>query len=116
MPYRTRRHRPRYRERGDSKHGVYFSRREALDGRLLATNVESLAPYESYSRQAFSVSNFQRAAPSAPLERQHPCTPEELEEAQRRMFGGEVGDEVSLCEPMIRVVVSLFGDLDYVDP
>ncbi|KAI9883274.1 MAG: hypothetical protein M1823_004953 [Watsoniomyces obsoletus] len=40
----------------------------------------------------------------------------DLEEAQRRMFGGEIGDEVSLCVPMLRVVFSLFGDLDYVDP
>lgn len=39
-----------------------------------------------------------------------------LEEAQRRMFGGEVGDEVSLCEPMLRVIISLFGDVDYTDP
>lgn len=44
------------------------------------------------------------------------CTIEELEEAQRRMFGGEVGDEVSLCAPMLGVLVSLFGDVDYDDP
>ena len=39
-------------------------------------------------------------------------------EAQRvRFFGGEVGDEVSLLEPMLRVVTDLFdGDIDYEDP
>ena len=40
----------------------------------------------------------------------------DLEQAQRQLFGGEVGDEVSLCESMLGVVVGLFGDLDYVDP
>jgi len=38
-------------------------------------------------------------------------------EAQRiRIFGGEAGDEVSLCAPMIQVVMGLFGGLDYEDP
>lgn len=39
-------------------------------------------------------------------------------ETQRlRIFGGEVGDEVSLCVPMLQVVMGLFnGRLDYEDP
>jgi hypothetical protein len=39
-------------------------------------------------------------------------------EAQRlRYFGGETGDEVSLLEPMLKVVTDLFdGDIDYEDP
>jgi hypothetical protein len=39
-------------------------------------------------------------------------------EAQRLLiFGGEVGDEVSLCAPMLQVVMGLFnGRLDYEDP
>jgi len=39
-------------------------------------------------------------------------------EAQRlRFFGGEAGDEVSLFEPMLKVVTDLFdGHTDYVDP
>ncbi|KIW04903.1 uncharacterized protein PV09_04074 [Verruconis gallopava] len=38
-------------------------------------------------------------------------------EAQRlRIFGGEAGDEVSLCAPMLQVVMGLFGGLDYEDP
>lgn len=42
---------------------------------------------------------------------------EDAIEAQRlRIFGGEAGDEVSLCEPMLRVVMDLFDDIDYVDP
>ena len=38
-------------------------------------------------------------------------------EAQRlRIFGGEQGDEMSLCAPMLQVVMGLFGSLDYEDP
>lgn len=39
-------------------------------------------------------------------------------EAQRlRFFGGEIGDEVSLLEPMLKVVTDLFdGNIDYEDP
>jgi len=39
-------------------------------------------------------------------------------EAERvRMFGGEAGDEVSLCAPMLDVVMTLFnGNVDYEDP
>jgi hypothetical protein len=34
-----------------------------------------------------------------------------------RIFGGEMGDGVALCHPMLQVVRSLFdGDLDYADP
>jgi hypothetical protein len=39
-----------------------------------------------------------------------------LETQRLRFFGGEVGDEVSLCEPMLKVVMDLFNDIDYVDP
>ncbi|KZF19731.1 hypothetical protein L228DRAFT_271051 [Xylona heveae TC161] len=35
---------------------------------------------------------------------------------QRRIFGGEIGENISLCYPMLMVVMDLFGDLDYVDP
>lgn len=43
---------------------------------------------------------------------------EQALEAQRlRIFGGEVGDEVSLLEPMLKVVTDLFdGNTDYEDP
>jgi hypothetical protein len=42
----------------------------------------------------------------------------EAAEAQRlRIFGGEVGDEVSLCPAMLETVLFLFnGRLDYEDP
>ncbi|KAL3419356.1 hypothetical protein PVAG01_09578 [Phlyctema vagabunda] len=34
-----------------------------------------------------------------------------------RLFGGEVDElDVSLCEPMLGVLMSLFGDIDYTDP
>lgn len=40
----------------------------------------------------------------------------QLELEQRRLFGGDVGDDVSLCESMLQVVLHLFGGLDYTDP
>lgn len=45
-------------------------------------------------------------------------TYERAMEAERlRMFGGEAGDEVSLCAPMLDVVMTLFnGNIDYQDP
>ena len=40
-----------------------------------------------------------------------------MEVEQLRMFGGEAGDEVSLCKPMLDVVMTLFnGNIDYKDP
>ncbi len=42
---------------------------------------------------------------------------QEMAEGQRlRLFGGEMGEEASLCAPMLRVVMDLFDDIDYVDP
>lgn len=43
---------------------------------------------------------------------------EQVLEAERlRVFGGEAGDEISLLEPMLRVVTDLFdGNTDYEDP
>lgn len=41
----------------------------------------------------------------------------EAQQLQLRFFGGEAGDEVSLFEPMLRVVTDLFdGNTDYEDP
>jgi len=40
-----------------------------------------------------------------------------LEAERVRMFGGEAGDELSLCAPMLDVVMTLFdGNVDYEDP
>ena len=40
-----------------------------------------------------------------------------MEVERLRMFGGEAGDEVSLCAPMLDVVMTLFnGNIDYQDP
>jgi hypothetical protein len=43
---------------------------------------------------------------------------QEMLETQRlRYFGGEPGEEVSLLEPMLQVVMDLFdGNIDYDDP
>ena len=40
----------------------------------------------------------------------------QLEMEQQRLFGGDVDDDVSLCESMLQVVMHLFGGLDYADP
>jgi hypothetical protein len=39
-----------------------------------------------------------------------------LEDEQFRLFGGDVGDDVSLLPAMLEVVRFLWGDIDYVDP
>ncbi len=43
---------------------------------------------------------------------------QQIELEQERMLGGEIGDDVSLIPDtaMLDVVVSLFGDIDYIDP
>lgn len=40
----------------------------------------------------------------------------QLEQEQIKLCGGELDDDVSLCEPMVRVLMDLFGDIDYIDP
>lgn len=40
----------------------------------------------------------------------------QLEQEQMNLFGGDIDDDVSLCEPMLQVVFRLFGGLDYTDP
>ncbi|KAF2873973.1 hypothetical protein BDV95DRAFT_604190 [Massariosphaeria phaeospora] len=41
----------------------------------------------------------------------------EAERLRIHYFGGEAGDEVSLLEPMLKVVMDLFdGEIDYEDP
>lgn len=42
-----------------------------------------------------------------------------MEQEQRRLFGGDVDDDVSfdlLCPAMLEVVFALWGDIDYTDP
>jgi len=41
---------------------------------------------------------------------------DEEDERLMRMFGGEKGDEMSLCGPMLQVVMDLFDGIDYEDP
>jgi hypothetical protein len=36
-----------------------------------------------------------------------------LEQEQQRLFGGDSGDDGSLCLAMLDVVMRLFGDIDY---
>ena len=39
-----------------------------------------------------------------------------LEQKQQRLFGGDSGDDGSLCLAMLDVVMRLFGNIDYTDP
>jgi len=39
-----------------------------------------------------------------------------IEQEQIMLFGGDINDDVSLCAPMLSVVISLFGGIDYTDP
>lgn len=41
---------------------------------------------------------------------------QELEREQQRLYGGDISDDVSLCPAMLDVVMSLWGDIDYIDP
>lgn len=41
----------------------------------------------------------------------------QIEQEQKRLFGGDVDDDVSLFVPqMLDVMMRLFGDIDYTDP
>ena len=40
----------------------------------------------------------------------------QLEQDEQRLFGGDSGDDKSLCLAMLDVVMRLFGDIDYTDP
>jgi len=37
-------------------------------------------------------------------------------ERELSLYGGCPDDDVSLCPAMLDVVMSLFGDIDYIDP
>ncbi|KAL1641783.1 hypothetical protein SLS58_005822 [Diplodia intermedia] len=39
-----------------------------------------------------------------------------MENQRLRMFGGEAADGAELCGPMLKVVMDLFDDIDYIDP
>ncbi|EKG12566.1 hypothetical protein MPH_10316 [Macrophomina phaseolina MS6] len=41
---------------------------------------------------------------------------EALEKQRLRLFGGEATDGAELCGPMLKVVMDLFDDIDYIDP
>ena len=66
-------------------------------------------------RQNFDMS-WQRWKAREADEKARVIRAEEEERERMRMFGGELNDDVSLCEPMLRVLVDLFGDIDYSYP
>ncbi|KAK8152939.1 hypothetical protein IWX90DRAFT_411477 [Phyllosticta citrichinensis] len=77
---------------------------------------------------AFSPHAFWSSRPSYPLatsrttsatlqkHHAHPRPLDCLETQTLRIFGGEAGDGQILCAPMLKVVMDLFNDIDYVDP
>jgi hypothetical protein len=107
------RSRPRHRDAGKAR-SLHDSRAQSVD-----TVSSSSTAYSSF--QPFHI-------PLALTDNWHPTysawhtrlrlEQEQALEAQRlRFFGGEAGDEVSLFEPMLKVVTDLFdGNIDYIDP
>jgi hypothetical protein len=59
----------------------------------------------------------QRVQQEKTLQHQRAKYEHDVEAERVRMFGGEAGDEFTLCAPMLDVVMRLFnGSIDYQDP
>jgi hypothetical protein len=103
---RHNRRRSRPRGRGQSK---VDSRPDVYEARAILSDADfavGILPGQYQMNQMWR----QRLAEERQLEA------DRLAEEQRRIFGGDIGDEVSLCFKMLDVMLGLFGDMDYVDP
>ncbi|KAH0551521.1 hypothetical protein GP486_007260 [Trichoglossum hirsutum] len=103
-----RHNRRRSRPRGRGQHKV-DSRPDVYEARAILSDVDfavGILPGQYQMNQMW----MQKLAEEGQREA------ERLAEEQQRIFGGEIGDEVSLCFKMLDVIVGLFGDMDYVDP
>lgn len=92
--------------------------RELSEGARLAHDPSLQLPFEyrpSPLRQSLDLSWRVWKAQEAGAGAEQRDT-ESDEREQRRLFGGEVDDDVSLCANMLGVVYSLWGDIDYTDP
>ncbi|KAF2757029.1 hypothetical protein EJ05DRAFT_511776, partial [Pseudovirgaria hyperparasitica] len=97
------RSRPRHRSHTQQNHSRTSSVSSSKD-----RNIEPAPPLPHYQSSPF----FEELYSAWQMQ-----DDEDAMEAQRlRLFGGETGDEVSLCEPMLKVVMDLFNDIDYIDP
>jgi hypothetical protein len=116
----------RRRERPGSRTRHSLSRKEAFrhdcaEGLAVARDANIHLPFEyakpsPLRRQTFDQSWQKWKAREAEQKIQAERERVELENEQRRLFGGDVGDDVSLCLAMLDVVRYLFGGLDYIDP
>ncbi|KAI9750951.1 MAG: hypothetical protein M1815_001511 [Lichina confinis] len=93
----------------DKKSPAFVRRLEITEGLELAREADlSYTPSGLFLRYSNDELGQKSGAQSS--QGQHDL--DGLEEAQRRMFGEEIGDEVSFCGPMLDAVVSLPGDVD----
>jgi hypothetical protein len=94
--------------------------------RRVITHIQGTAPGGIYDTRDVRLYLSSKATPSD-LQQSLDCNcvkftatdageDEQLEQERRRLFGGVVGDDISLCGSMLEVVLHLFGGLDYADP
>ena len=120
-----RHNRRRYRSHGPNKFGMRVNRLETIEGLSLAAGTQALPSDPDWNRikpasdpqcVVGECRHTQCRWQVLEQEQERRRSAARLEAEQRRVFGGEDGDEVSLCGPMLQVVLSLFGGVDYVDP
>ena len=111
------RSRPRHRDAGKARSLYYRTNSIESSASFLSSSSASFPqPSPSPLPLASRSTNHWHQTYSAWQDRLRRQQEEALEAQRLRFFGGEVGDEVSLCEPMLKVVMDLFNDIDYVDP
>lgn len=123
-PVYTRQNRRRERPGARSRHSL--ARKEGIqhdlaDGISTARDSTVVLPFEYAKpspmlRQNFDQSWMRWKARDAQQKLKDEKARQELENEQRRLFGGDVDDDVSLLPAMLDVVVFLWGDIDYTDP
>ncbi|OCK74236.1 hypothetical protein K432DRAFT_420409 [Lepidopterella palustris CBS 459.81] len=112
---RRTRSRPRHRDAGKAR--SLHDRTNSFDTNSSYSSSLSSFPQPSAFPLASRSSNHWHQTYSAWQDRLRQQQEEALEAQRLRLFGGEAGDEVSLLEPMLKVVTDLFdGHLDYIDP
>jgi len=101
----------RRRTRGGSKFASSLHPRDYIEAPSLLVDKSPLA---HYTRQADLTAKHWHNRYTAWQNRDKRQREEkdEIEAEQRRIFGGEVGDDVSLCYRMLEY----FGGLDYIEP
>ncbi|KAL1388937.1 hypothetical protein HDK64DRAFT_253515 [Phyllosticta capitalensis] len=111
--HNRRRTRSRPRNRTPSQNNIQFPQMAQIFSSPPAFPPTASAYFRPFHPLASTWSTY-----PAKLQRYHhyPKAIDNLETQTLRMFGGEAGDGQSLCAPMLKVVMDLFNDIDYVDP